>query len=150
MAEAEHPLIEAFREFSPQSAIVADRARKVFPGGDTRASAHYSPYPLTMKKAEGCILTDIDGNEILDCMNNFTSLIHGHAHPDIVDAVSRQAALGSAYAAPSMNQIELAELITERVSSIDKMRFCSSGTEGTLMALRCARAATGRQKIMKM
>ena len=150
MAEAEHPLIEAFREFSPQSAIVADRARKVFPGGDTRASDHYSPYPLTMKKAEGCILTDIDGNEILDCMNNFTSLIHGHAHPDIVDAVSRQAALGSAYAAPSMNQIELAELITERVSSIDKMRFCSSGTEGTLMALRCARAATGRQKIMKM
>jgi glutamate-1-semialdehyde 2,1-aminomutase len=95
-------------------------------------------------------LTDVDGNELLDFMNNFTSLIHGHAHPDVVAAIEHQAPLGSAYAAPNLTQIELAELIAERVSSIEQLRFTSSGTEGTLMAIRCARAATGRQKIMKM
>ena len=68
----------------------------------------------------------------------------------MVQAVSEQVALGSAYAAPSLNQIELAELVVERISSIEQLRFCSSGSEATLMALRCARAHTGRQKIMKM
>jgi|TARA_B110000196_G_scaffold152422_1_gene131284 glutamate-1-semialdehyde 2,1-aminomutase len=146
----EHPLISKYREISPLSEQISDRARRVFPGGDTRASAHYGPYPLVMQNASGCQMRDIDGNEVLDFMNNFTSLIHGHAHPDIVEAVQKQVALGSAYAAPNMDQIELAELIAERVPSIEQLRFTSSGTEGTLMAIRCARAATGRQKIMKM
>lgn len=147
---AEHPLISKYRTFSPSSEQLADRARKVFPGGDTRASAHYGPYPLVMQGASGCRMRDIDGNEVLDFMNNFTSLIHGHAHPDVVEAVQKQVALGSAYAAPNLDQIALAELIVERVPSIELLRFTSSGTEGTLMAIRCARAATGRQKIMKM
>jgi glutamate-1-semialdehyde 2,1-aminomutase len=103
-----------------------------------------------MKKAEGCRLRDVDGHEVIDFMNNFTSLIHGHAHPAVVGAVSEQVALGSAYAAPSLNQIELAELIADRIPSVEQLRFCSSGSEATLMALRCARAHTGRQKIMKM
>lgn len=122
----------------------------MFPGGDTRSSAHYGPYPLVMDRAAGCRMWDVDGNELIDFMNNFTSLIHGHGHEDIVLAVQQQAAKGSAYAAPSMDQIELAELIVERIPSIEQMRFTSSGTEGTTMAIRCARAATGRQKIMKM
>ena len=83
-------------------------------------------------------------------MNNFTSLIHGHAYPAVVEAVQKQAALGSAYAATSLTQIQLAELISSRVPSIEQLRFTSSGTEGTLMSIRCARAATGKQKIMKM
>jgi glutamate-1-semialdehyde 2,1-aminomutase len=95
-------------------------------------------------------MRDVDGNEIVDFMNNFTSLIHGHAHADVVAAVQTQVAKGSAYAAPNADQIELAELIAARVPSIDQLRFTSSGTEGTLMAIRCARAATGKQKIMKM
>ncbi|XOV86767.1 MAG: aspartate aminotransferase family protein [Pseudomonadota bacterium] len=148
--DAEHPLVTRYREFSPTSARHAARAERVFPGGDTRSSAHYGPYPLSIARAKGCRLTDVDGHELLDFMNNFTSLIHGHAHPGIVAAVQQQAELGSAYAAPSLNQVELAELIVDRVSSIDLLRFCSSGTEGTTMAIRCARAATGRQKIMKM
>jgi glutamate-1-semialdehyde 2,1-aminomutase len=146
----EHPLIAAYRAFSPTSAALAARAQAVFPGGDTRSSAHYAPYPLVMEEASGCRVTDVDGNQILDFMNNFTSLIHGHAHPDVVAAVQAQAPKGSAYAAPNLAQIELAELIVDRVPSIEQMRFTSSGTEGTLMAVRCARAATGRQKIMKM
>ena len=150
MAEQEHPLITAYREFSPSSEALAQRAQQVFPGGDTRSSAHYGPYPLVMDSASGCRMRDIDGNEVVDFMNNFTSLIHGHAHPDIVAAVQTQAARGSAYAAPNMDQIELAELIAGRIPSIEQLRFTSSGTEGTLMAIRCARAATGRDKVMKM
>jgi len=150
MAATEHPLLAAYRAFSPGSAALAERAQRVFPGGDTRSSAHYGPYPLVMSEAHGCRLRDVDGNEILDFMNNFTSLIHGHAQADVVAAICEQAPKGSAYAAPNLKQIELAELLVERVPSIEQLRFTSSGTEGTLMALRCARAATGRQKIMKM
>ena len=146
----DHPLVSEYRKFSPLSESLAKKAKDVFPGGDTRASAHYSPYPLTMSEASGCVLKDADGNEILDFMNNFTSLIHGHSHPQIVESVQKQISLGSAYAAPSQNQIELAEIIIERVPSVEQMRFTSSGTEATTMAIRCARAATGRQKIMKM
>lgn len=150
MSEPEHPLITEFRRFSPTSELFANRAGQVFPGGDTRSSAHYAPYPLAMDRASGTVMTDVDGNKIVDFMNNFTSLIHGHAYPPVVEAVQKQVALGSAYAAPSLSQVELAELIVERVPSVEQLRFTSSGTEGTQMAIRCARAATGRQKIMKM
>jgi glutamate-1-semialdehyde 2,1-aminomutase len=150
MTQELHPLVKKYVEWSPGSAEMMERGKAVFPGGDTRASAHFGPYPLVMDRGHDCHLYDIDGHELLDMMNNFTSMIHGHAHPDIVAAISKQVPLGVAFAAPSKTQIELAELIVSRVPSIEQMRFCSSGTEGTLMALRCARAVTGRQKIMKM
>lgn len=150
MSNKKHPLVEKYQDWSSGSAEIMERSRKVFPGGDTRASAHFSPYPLVMERGEGCRLYDVDGHEFLDFMNNFTSLIHGHAHPATVKAITNQAPLGSAFAAPSRRQIELAELIVSRVPSIEQMRFCSSGSEATLMALRCSRAVTGRQKIMKM
>ncbi|MDA1075992.1 MAG: aspartate aminotransferase family protein, partial [Proteobacteria bacterium] len=146
----DHPLVAQYRRFSPTSQKMAERARVVFPGGDPRASAHYGPYPLVIDHAKGARVTDVDGNEMLDFMNNFTSLIHGHAFDKVVNAVQKQVACGTAYAAPNEDQIALAELLVERIPSIEQMRFSSSGTEGTLMAIRCARAATGRQKIMKM
>ncbi len=146
----EHPLVTAYRAFAPGSEALTRRAQSVFPGGDTRSSAHYGPFPLCMVDGQGCWLTDVDGNQLLDFMNNFTSLIHGHAQADVVAAIQAQAPKGSAYAAPNITQIELAELIAARVPSVEQLRFTSSGTEGTLMALRCARAATGRQKVMKM
>ncbi len=150
MAASLHPLVLAYQQWSPRSAEIMERGRRVFPGGDTRASAHFSPYPLVMERGNGCHLYDVDGHEFIDFMNNFTSLVHGHAHGQTVDAITHQAPLGTAYAAPSAPQIELAELIVSRIPSIEQMRFCSSGSEATLMALRCSRAATGRQKIMKM
>jgi len=145
-----HPIDDAYKAWSPKSYQMSLRACEVFPGGDTRASAHFDPYPLTMHKGDGCFLYDVDGHKILDFMNNFTSMIHGHGNDEITRAVTEQVALGTAYAAPSEGQIELAELIVSRVASIDQIRFCSSGTEATLMAIRCARACTGKQKIMKM
>ena len=123
-----HPIIEEYIAFSPGSAALAKRAVSVFPGGDTRASAHYGPYPLAVDHAEGCILTDVDGHQIIDFMNNFTSLVHGHAFPAVVEAVQAQIAQGSAYAAPNESRVALAELIVGRVPSIEQLRFTSSGT----------------------
>ncbi len=150
LAQATERLIDLYRAFSPTSARLAERTQTVFPGGDTRSSAHYAPYPLAIARGEGARIYTVDGHEILDFMNNFTSLIHGHAEPSVVRAIQEQAALGTAYAAPNDAQVGLAELIVERVKSVEQLRFTSSGTEATLMAIRCARAATGREKIMKI
>jgi glutamate-1-semialdehyde 2,1-aminomutase len=113
-------------------------------------SAHYAPYPLFVEDARGSRLTDADGHEFIDFMNNFTSLILGHAHPNVVEAVSDQMRRGSALAAPTRSQLELARLLRDRVPSVETLRFTASGSEATLMALRCARAFTGRDKVMKM
>jgi glutamate-1-semialdehyde 2,1-aminomutase len=113
-------------------------------------SAHFGPYPLFIERASGCRMHDADGHEIIDFMNNFTSLMLGHANPAVVRAVSEQMQRGSAYAAPTRSQVALAEIIRSRVPSIEQLRFTSSGSEATLMTLRCARAFTRRQKIMKM
>lgn len=148
--ESTQDLENLYRDWSPKSASLFEAAKKVMPGGDTRASAHYAPYPLAMTHGIGCRIYDEDGHELIDFMNNFTSLIHGHAFLPVVRAVTNQIERGSAFAAPTVSQTELATLIVGRVPSIETMRFCSSGTEATLMSLRCARAVTGRDKVMKM
>lgn len=150
MSELREKVYADYGNWSALSAKLIEEAREVFPGGDTRMSAHFAPYPLFIERAEGARLHDADGHTLIDFMNNFTSLIHGHANPGIVAAVQEQIARGSAYAAPTRSQVDLAKLICERVPGVEQLRFTSSGTEATLMGLRCARAFTGRQKIMKM
>lgn len=125
-------------------------AKEVFPGGDTRNVTFFKPYPSFMELGKGCRLWDVDGNEIIDFQNNYTSLIHGHAHPDIVAAVQDQIAKGSVYSAPFAKQTELGEIICSRLGSVDKLRFTNSGTEATMHAVRGARAYTGRTKIVKI
>jgi glutamate-1-semialdehyde 2,1-aminomutase len=149
-AQSTQDLEQLYRDWSPVSASLNEAAKKVMPGGDTRASAWFAPYPLAMTHGEGCQIFDEDDHTLIDFMNNFTSLIHGHAFAPVVRAVTNQIARGSAFAALTRSQTDLAELLVARVPSIETMRFCSSGTEATLMALRCARAVTGRDKIMKM
>ncbi len=139
-----------YTDWSRESGALIERAKKVMPGGDTRASAHYLPYPLVMTHGDGPRIFDVEGRPFLDFMNNFTSLIHGHAFGPVVDAITAQAGKGTALAAPTLSQIELAELLVSRVPSLETLRFTSSGTEATLMCLRCARAVTGHQKILKM
>ena len=150
MAASAEELRRAYTDRTQTSARLMEEARRYFPGGDTRSSAYYTPYPAFMARGEGCLLWDADGHEYVDFMNNFTSLIHGHAHPPTVAAVTEQIARGSAYAAPSESQLELARLLCERVPSIDELRFCSSGTEATSMCVRAARACTGKPKVMKI
>src|SRR5690606_19489214 len=132
------------------SAEAYARARGVMPGGDTRTVAFHPPYPLTIVKGAGYTLTDLDGNTYIDVLNNYTSLIHGHAFAPITDAVTTQMQLGTNYAAALQAQAVLAEIFTSRVKSVDKVRFTNSGTEATMMAIRGARAFTGRELIVKM
>lgn len=139
-----------YERWSPVSRERNLEARKVMPGGDTRSSAHYPPYPLAMERGRGARIVDADGHELVDFMNNFTSLIHGHAHAPTMEAIRGQLARGTAHAAPTEGQTRLARLLADRVPSLDELRFCSSGSEATEMAVRAARAFTGRQKVVKM
>jgi len=142
-------ILSTYRECTKRSRELFEHAGQVLEGGTTRTSVFFSPYPCYVTEGRGCSVTDLDGNIRLDFLNNFTSLIHGHAYPPIVEAVTRQIAKGSAYAAPSELEVELARLIQARAPSIERLRFTSSGSEAVMFALRVARAFTGRRKIAK-
>jgi len=131
------------------SASRAAEASRVMPGGDTRAITWFLPHPLFVEEGRGCELVDVDGNVYLDLLSNYTSLVHGHAHPAITAAVARQAARGTAFAAAHDGQVQLARLLCERVGSVERVRFCNSGTEAVMLALRLARAFTGRPLVAK-
>ncbi|MCZ7574541.1 MAG: aminotransferase class III-fold pyridoxal phosphate-dependent enzyme [Ardenticatenaceae bacterium] len=149
--EAVRTGIEAtYRERTGQSRALYQRALRSLPGGHTRSTTFYRPYPTFMERGAGCHLIDVDGNQYVDFLNNYTALVHGHAHPQITAAIARQAARGTGYAAPVEVQVVLADVITARVPSVEQVRFANSGTEGVLNALRAARAFTGRTKILKM
>ena len=126
-----------------------DRLERSLPGGDTRTSTFYAPHPVAMARGDGCRIFDVDGNTYLDLMNNFTALVHGHSHKRITAAIRDQALDGVAFSAPHLAQAELAERIKERVASVDLVRFTNSGTEAVMVAIRAARAATGRALIVK-
>jgi glutamate-1-semialdehyde 2,1-aminomutase len=139
-----------YRRRTPTSAARFEEARRVMPGGDTRTVAFYPPYPLTVDRGQGCRFTDVDGNAYIDLLNNYTSLIHGHAHPAIVAAVQEQLPKGTNFAAGLVAQTQLAGILTSRVASVDLIRFTNSGTEATMNAVRAARAFTGRDLIIKI
>src|SRR5437868_3683707 len=126
-----------------------DRAQASLPGGNTRTTVFMKPYPIYAARGEGCRVWDLDGNVFIDCINNFTSLIHGHAHPVLIEAATRQLALGSAFGLPTESEVDLAELLVSRLPSVEQVRFANSGTEAVMMALKAARAHTGRPKVAK-
>ena len=134
----------------PKSARLHKEACNFLPGGDTRSVTFYRPFPTFMEYGEGCKLYDVDGNAYTDFVNNYTSLIHGHAHPKVVEAVTEQVKRGTIYASPVEYQSKLAQIICNRLPSAEKVRFCNSGTEATLTAIRLARAYRGKYKIVKM
>ena len=105
--------------------------------------------PIFIERAEGCELVDVDGNRYVDWVCSWGPLIHGHAHPAVVEAVSDAAARGTSFGAPTETEVELAAEVAERFSSVEMVRMTSSGTEAAMSALRLARAATGRQKVVK-
>jgi glutamate-1-semialdehyde 2,1-aminomutase len=138
-----------FPDLGSRSKALHDRAKASLPGGNTRTTVFMRPYQLYADRGEGCRVIDVDGFSRIDCINNFTSLIHGHAHPVIVEAASAQIRLGSAPGLPTLSEIELAELLCERVASVERIRFSNSGTEAVMNALKAARAFTERPKIAK-
>ncbi len=137
-----HPSTEA-------SHRLFEEACRYIPGGTSRIHYFYEPYPIYARSGSGCRLTDVDGVERLDFVNNMTSLIHGHAHPEINAAISAQLPLGTAWSEPGEAEVQLAKHLCERVPSIQRIRFGNSGTEGVMMAVKLAREFTGRHKIAK-
>jgi glutamate-1-semialdehyde 2,1-aminomutase len=133
---------------TPGSAAVGSRAEAVMPAGDTRAAGYHKPYPLTITHGIGTSIWDVDGNEYLDFSYNFTSLAHGHAYPPIVEAATHALRGGTAWPARNPAQVELAELLTSRVASLEQVRFCNSGSEANMLALAVCREVTGRKKVL--
>ena len=143
------PLVAEYLARTPRSAAMFERATASLPGGSTRTTIFSAPYPPYMARGAGLRTWDLDGNEYRDFLGNYTSLILGHAHPNVVAAVEAQVRRGSAFAAPTETEIELAEEIRSRLPSIDRIRFTNSGTEATMFAIRAARAFTGRSLLAK-
>jgi len=128
------------------------KALRVMPGGvssPVRAFRAVGAEPFFVDRALGARLMDVDGHEYVDLVMSWGALLLGHAHPSIVAAVQEQAQRGMTYGASSGREVELAELIRELVPSVEMVRFVSSGTEATMSALRLARAATGREVVIK-
>ena len=134
---------------TPRSRELQDRAARYLPGGSSRGTSYFEPYPTFADHGQGHYIYDVDGNGYLDFMINATSLILGHAHPLVVQALQEQAARGTSFSGPTEAQIRLAQSLCDRIPSVDTIRFTTSGTEGTLNAIRAARAFTGRYKIAK-
>ncbi|MEU6246487.1 glutamate-1-semialdehyde 2,1-aminomutase [Glycomyces sp. NPDC047010] len=134
-----------------RSKAAAERAARVIPGGvnsPVRAFRGVGGDPVFIAEAKGARMTDVDGNTYVDLVGSWGPLILGHAHPDVVAALAEAAARGTSYGAPTVGEIELAELITDR-TPCEMVRLVSSGTEATMSAVRLARAATGRDKVIK-
>ena len=129
-----------------------DRALARIPGGvssPVRAFGAVGGEPFFVARGEGAYLVDTDGRRYVDYVQSWGASILGHAHPKIVEAVQRAAADGTSYGAPTAREVELAEAVCARVPSVEKVRLVSSGTEAAMTAVRLARGATGRAKIVK-
>jgi glutamate-1-semialdehyde 2,1-aminomutase len=141
---------EDFEQRTPQSRERYERALSVLPGADTRSATFYQPYPAVIRSASRIELEDLDGNVYRDFLLNYTAMIVGHAHPDVVEVAQAAVARGTAVAAPVPGQLELAEELVRRVASVERVRFVNSGTEATMTAVRAARAFTGRPVVVKV
>ena len=140
-------LVDEYIARTPRSRELFERATASMPGGSTRTTVYTAPYPPYVASGQGLVIRDVDGNEYRDFLGNYTSLILGHAHPAVVAAVEAQVRRGSAFAAPTPTEIELAEELRRRLPSLDRVRFTNSGTEATMFAIRAARAFTGRSLV---
>ena len=120
------------------------------PGGDSRNSIFWKPYPIFITDASGSRVVDADGVQRIDFINTMTTMILGHGPAPVVDAVRRQLDHGFGYNAPNEKQVDLARILCERIPSFDLVRFTNSGTEATLNTLRAARAFTGRTRFAKV
>ena len=135
-----------------QSARLFTLAKALLPGGvnsPVRACRSVGCDPLFVRRAAGCLITDVDGNEFIDFVGSWGPMILGHAHPEVVEAIQRTAADGTSFGAPSPLEVELADMVCRSVPSLEKVRFVSSGTEATMSAVRLARGYTGRKVVVK-
>jgi glutamate-1-semialdehyde 2,1-aminomutase len=139
-----------FRKRTPRSHEIHERAKSSLPMGVSSSFQAIPPYPLFISRAEGSHIWDYDGNEYVDFHLAFGSLLVGHSHPVLVAALRDQLGKGSLYSLPCPDNVFLAEELVRRFAPIEQLRFCNSGTEATMDALRLARAHARRDKIIKI
>jgi len=126
-----------------------ERALRSLPGGNARSTLFVAPHPPYAARGEGCEIVDVEGRRVIDLQNNYTALIHGHAFEPVTSAAARALGEGAAFGLPTLAEIELAECLAERVGWAEQWRFAVSGTEAVMMAVRAARAATGRDGLLR-
>ena len=143
-------IVSHYVESHPESRRLAGRAGAVFPNGVTHDIRHSAPFSLYVRSAWGGHKTDVDGNDLVDYVMGHGALLLGHNHPVIVEAVAGQLPRGTHYGASHEAEILWGELVLRLIPSADRVRFTSSGTEATMMALRLARAFTGREKVLRL
>jgi glutamate-1-semialdehyde 2,1-aminomutase len=142
--------IEArYRQLTPTSRALTDRAALVMPGGSTRTAGWFRPYPVVFSRGSGPYLHDVDGTRYIDLFSNGLSLIHGHAFPPVVVAMERVARTGTAWPGTSVDQITFAELLAARLPGGGLVRFVNTGTEAAMLAVKLARYRTGRPAVLK-
>ena len=140
---------ETYRARTPASAELLARAKQSLPGGLTRNFGYFPPYPVVHRHGQGPYLWDLDGNRYVDLNYNGLSLIHGHAFPPVVEALARTAPEGWAWLGTSRPQVEFAETLKARIKTFERVLFTNSGTEAGMLAVKLARAFTGRPLILK-
>src|SRR5258706_6934739 len=136
-----------------RSSRLFSRAQRILPGGvdsPVRAFKAVGASPLFIRRAAGARIVDVDGNTFIDFVMSWGPLLHGHAPPGLVKALAAAARLGTSYGAPSPLEVELGERVRRLMPSLERVRFLSSGTEAAMSAVRGARAATRREKIIKI
>lgn len=131
------------------SSELFERAQRVLPGGVSRNTVLRTPHPAYADFGKGCRITDLEGRSRIDFSNNMASLIHGHACPEVNEAVREQLDRGTAFMMATESEVVFAEYLCERVPSFEKLRFVNSGTEALMVALKASRAFTGRPKVAK-
>ncbi len=135
-----------------RSASFFTKACRLIPGGvnsPVRACKSVGCDPLFVARAEGCMITDVDGNEFIDFVGSWGPMILGHGHPDVIRAICETAENGTSFGAPTPLEVDLAEMVCDSVPSLEKVRFVNSGTEATMSAVRLARGYTGRNMVIK-
>lgn len=138
-----------FQTPASRTATLHQRALKVLPGGNTRSTLFIPPNPPYAAHGDGPYVTDVDGHRVIDCNNNYTSLIHGHRHAPILHAVQDALTSGTAFGLPTESEVELATELTRRLPFTEQWRFVNSGTEAVMQAIRIARAYTGRDLLVR-
>ena len=141
--------LERYVSKFPKSRELYERAKKVFPRGVSHDTRYVQPFPIYITHASGSRKWDVDGNEYIDYFGGHGALMLGHAHPSLVKAVEEQIVKGTHYAACHELEIEWGELVKKLVPSAERVEFTSSGTEANMMAIRLARAFTGRNKVVR-
>lgn len=149
MSRSNSHIMAEYLEHTPGSARLYERANQVFPSGITHDSRHMKPYPIYVDQAEGAHKRDVDGNDYIDYFGGHGALLLGHSHPEVTEAAQAALTRGTQYAASHEPEVIWGEAVLRMLPSAERVRFTASGTEATLLALRLARAFTGRDKIVR-